>query len=112
MKREGVVKKPSEPIRPLPWKSALDKKDYSLISDDNDFPVGLLYDADAAEYMLRAVNERKRLRELLRQSRQYITGHVCIVNGSSVSREIQTREAQRMVELIDAALNGEKGEGG
>lgn len=51
-----------------------------------------------------ALNEREQLREALRQSRQYIIGHVCI-QGNSPVREIQTREAQRMVAMIDTVLN-------
>lgn len=75
--------------------------DVSPYMQEHEFQVCL---ADA-QLIVTAVNERERLREALRQTRQCITGHVCIINWSDATREIQTREAQRVVELIDVALN-------
>lgn len=68
---------------------------------------GLAKNANAMLAVL--TKERERLQGVLRQARQYVTGHVCAGQGGSVLvREMQTRKARRIVEQIDAVLNDQK----
>lgn len=106
MKREGATKEATNHHSPLPWQWLPDEGQFIVDAKGNivaEIPCQGCNPIDG-EFLVTAVNERERLRELVQDFRKWL-----IMPGSD---GVEHTAWPEWIARIDAALNGEKGEGG